>query len=358
MLKQIKRLLISLVILILFGISTPLSAKAVTIDPSSGSDKLPLKLCRVTEAPKPPIFDRKKVHLGITPTGWSNSDDPSIDLVPPIPYQQILSEMELAGFKGSQVSAKYPQDIEVLKSELELRKLKISEPWVGTFFTIGDREGSIKIFKEQMEYMKSLGDRASKVIVVAELGGAVHQQPIEPLNNRPILSDKQWDKLTEGLNEIGKEAHEAGMRLVYHPHVGTGVETSEDIIRLMENTDRKYVKLLLDTGHLYYAGADPLKITEKYADRIGHVHLKNIRKDKLDYSRNKNLSFIDSIKEGVFTIPGDCSGAINFEPIFQKLADAQYKGWLVVEAEQDPNKAEPLLYAQTAREYLHQVTGL
>ena len=153
MLKQIKRLLISVVILIFFGFSTPLSAKAVTIDPSSGSDKLPLKLCRVTEAPKPPIFDSKKVHLGITPTGWSNSDDPSIDLVPPIPYQQILSEMELAGFKGSQVSGKYPQDIKVLKSELELRNLKISEPWVGTFFTIGDRVGSIKSFKEQMEYM-------------------------------------------------------------------------------------------------------------------------------------------------------------------------------------------------------------
>ncbi len=358
MLKQIRPLLISVVILILFSISTPLPAKAVTIDPPGGEDKLPLELCRVGEAPFPPIFNRKKVNLGITPTGWSNSDDPSIDLVPPIPYQQILSEMQLSGFKGSQVSGKYPKDIDILHDELKLRRLKISEPWVGTFFTIGDREGSINIFKEQMEYMKSLGDRASKVIVVAELGGAVHQQPIEPLNNRPILSDDQWNKLTEGLNEIGKSAHEAGMRLVYHPHVGTGVETKEDIDRLMENTNPQYVKLLLDTGHLYYAKADPLEVTEEYADRIGHVHLKNIRQKQLDDSQNRQLSFIESIKNGVFTVPGDCTGVIDFEPIFQTLADAQYKGWLVVEAEQDPNKAEPLLYAQTARNYLYQVTGL
>ncbi|MGD1911498.1 MAG: myo-inosose-2 dehydratase [Rivularia sp. (in: cyanobacteria)] len=350
----------------LFGISTPLPAKAVTIDPLTGEDKLPLKICRVGEAPKPPIFERKKVHLGITPTGWSNSDDRSIDLVPPIPYQQILSEMELAGFKGSQVSPKYPADIDILHDELELRKLKISEPWVGTKFTTNRSEVSKEIFHQQMDYMKSLGDRASKIIVVAELGGAVHQQPVEPLNNRPIYSDEQWDKLTAGLNEIGKEAHEAGMRLVYHPHVGTGVETRKDIDRLMNNTDPKYVKLLLDTGHLYYAGVDPLKVTEDYAYRIGHVHLKNIRKDKLDDSQNKKLSFIESIKNGVFTVPGDCSGVIEFEPIFKALAnfkdkkgeDKTYKGWLVVEAEQDPNKAEPLLYAQTARKYLHQVTGL
>ncbi len=364
MLKQIRRLLISVVILIFMAIATPLPAKAVAIDPSSGSDKLPLKLCRVKEAPLPPIFDRKKVYLGITPTGWSNSDDPSIDLVPPIPYQQILSEMELAGFKGSQVSPKYPQ-IDILHDELGLRKLKISEPWVGTKFTTSKPEVSKEIFHQQMKYMKKLGDRASKVIVVAELGAAVHQQPIEPLKNRPILSNDQWDKLTAGLNEIGKEAHDAGMRLVYHPHVGTGVETAEDIDRLMKNTNPKYVKLLLDTGHLYYAGADPLKVTKKYAHRIGHVHLKNIRQDKLDYSQNKKLSFVESIKEGVFTVPGDCTGAIDFEPIFQTLADFKYKGetkaykgWLVVEAEQDPNKAEPLLYAQVARKYLRQVTGL
>ncbi|MGB5713988.1 MAG: myo-inosose-2 dehydratase [Waterburya sp.] len=309
----------------------------------------------VSESNTTPMFDPQKVRLGITPTGWSNSDDPSIDLVPPIPYQQILSEMALSGFKGSQMSGKYPQDMETLKRELELRDFTISEPWVGTYFTIDDYEDSKKIFHEQLKFMKEIG---GNTLVVAELGGAVHQQPVAPLPNRPIFSDRQWDKLTQGLNEIGKEAAAAGMQLCYHPHVGTGVETLEDIDRLMAGTNPEYLKLLLDTGHLYYAGVDPLVVTQKYADRIKHVHLKNIRKSVLDKSIAKGLSFLNSIREGSFTVPGDQAGVINFKPILEELGKANYEGWLVVEAEQDPNKANPLQYALMARNYLRQETGL
>ena len=303
-----------------------------------------------------PHFNPKKVHLGITPTGWSNGDDPTIDLDPPIPYQQILSEMALSGFQGSQTSGKYPQDIEVLKSELKLRNLKISEPWVGTEFTVaGKRDDTIKEFKKQMKFMKEMGGTK---IVVAELGSAVHQKPVDPLLNRPKFTDQQWQDLTDGLNRLGSMAKDEGMQLCYHPHVGTGVETLDDIDRLMKNTDPRYVKLLLDTGHLYYAGVDPLEVTKKYAQRIKHVHLKNIRQSILDDSIQSGRSFLDSIREGVFTVPGDSEGAIDFQPIFQELAKANYQGWLVVEAEQDPNKVNPLQYAMIAHKYLHEVTGL
>ena len=349
MLKQISRLLVSVVMVILMGIITALPAKAAVT--RSNVDLVSLAPSSNTT----PIFDPKKVHLGITPTGWSNSDDPSIDTVPPTPYQQILSEIALSGFKGSQMSGKYPQDIAVLKRELELRDFTISEPWVGTYFTIGDDEDSQKIFHQQMEFMKEIG---GKTIVVAELGGAVHQQPVAPLPNRPIFSDEQWEALTKGLNELGKEAYKAGMELCYHPHVGTGVETLADIDRLMEGTDPNYLKLLLDTGHLYYADVDPLVVTKKYATRIKHVHLKNIRKDVLEASKKKGLSFLDSIRAGSFTVPGDQEGVIDFKPILEELAQANYEGWLVVEAEQDPNKANPLQYALMARNYLRQVTSL
>ena len=302
-----------------------------------------------------PLFNPETVFLGITPTGWSNSDDPSIDLVPPIPYQQILSEMALSGFKGSQMSGKYPQDINTLKSELALRNLTISEPWVGTFFTIGDQEDSEETFEQQMAFMEEIGEAS---IVVAELGGAVHQQPIAPLPNRPIFDDQQWKALTRGLNRLGKKADAAGMKLCYHPHVGTGVETLSDIDRLMAETDPRYVHLLLDTGHLYYAGVDPLEVTKKYAERIKHVHLKNIRQSKLENAIKNRLSFLDSIREGVFTVPGDSEGVIDFQPIFEELAKANYEGWLVVEAEQDPNQANPLRYALMARKYLREITGL
>lgn len=302
-----------------------------------------------------PLFEPGQVRLGITPTGWSNSDDPGIDLVPPIGYRQILSEMALAGYQGTQMSGKFPADLATLKQELALRDLTISEPWVGTYFSIGDEADSLAAFDRQVAFMKALGETT---IVVAELGGAVHQQPVAPLPNRPIFTDEQWEQVLQGLNDLGRRAHAAGMTLAYHPHVGTGIETLPDIRRLMEGTDPDGVHLLLDTGHLLYAGVDPLEVASTYADRIGHVHLKNIRPRVLQQTVKKGSSFLDSIRQGVFTVPGDPEGSIAFEPIFRALANAGYHGWLVVEAEQDPNMANPLQYARMARQFLRESTGL
>jgi inosose dehydratase len=302
-----------------------------------------------------PLFPDGQVRIGITPTGWSNSDDPSIDLVPPIGYRQILSEMALAGYQGTQMSGKFPADIDTLKQELALRDLTISEPWVGTYFSIGDVDDSVAAFERQVAFMRALGETT---IVVAELGGAVHQQPVAPLPNRPIFTDAQWEQVLKGLNDLGRRAKAAGMTLAYHPHVGTGIETLPDIRRLMEGTDPQGVRLLLDTGHLLYAGVDPVEVATTYADRIGHVHLKNIRPRALQQAVKQGDSFLDSIRQGVFTVPGDPDGTIAFEPIFKALAAAGYHGWLVVEAEQDPNRANPLQYARMARSYLREATGL
>lgn len=357
--KAIGRLSVLLVVFLLLGItSLPLPATAAR----TGNDSVLMSL--VPSLSKPalldPTFDRTKVNLGITPTGWSNSDDLSIDLTPPIPYQQILSEIALSGFVGTQMSPKYPkypEQKELLKSELALRNVRISEPWVGTKFTEpGQENETLKEFNEQVTFMKDMGGTK---IVVAELGGAVHQKPgVDPLTKRPHFTDQQWSDLLKGLNKLGKLAKENGMQLVYHPHIGTGVEDFADIDRLMSGTDPETVKLLLDTGHLYYAGVDPLKVTQTYADRIEHVHLKNIRQSVLDESKKTHRGFLDSIRAGIFTVPGDTKGAIKFQPILQELAKAKYKGWLMVEAEQDPHNTNPLKDAVIARSYLREVTGL
>jgi inosose dehydratase len=355
--RAIGRLSVLLVVFFLLGITGfTLPATAAT----SGNNSVLVSL--VSPSSKPallnPTFDRAKVQLGITPTGWSNSDDLSIDLKPPIPYQQILSEIALSGFKGTQNAPKYPKDIKDLKTELDLRGLTISEPWVGTQFTQGKAEQTLKEFDEQVAFMKEMN---GKKIVVAELGGAVHQDKSkDPLKERPKFTDEQWSALLAGLNTLGEKANENGMQLVYHPHIGTGVENLDDIERLMTGTNEENVKLLLDTGHLYYAGVDPLEVTKQYANRIKHVHLKNIRQSVLDESKKTGRSFLDSIRAGIFTVPGDTAGAIKFEPILQELALAKpkYEGWLMVEAEQDPNNTNPLKDALTARNYLREVTGL
>ena len=297
------------------------------------------------------MFDRDKVFLGITPTGWTNDDSPLIG--DKISFEQVVSEMALAGFEGCSVGHNFPTDVNELRAALDLRGLRVSEPWVSTYFAANDmHEQTIENFKERMGFIKAMGGTD---IVVAELTQAVHQQPVALFPNKPHFTDAQWEAMTSGLNEIGKIARDNDMQLCYHHHMGTGVMTRAETDRLMAATDPELVNLLFDTGHLYWAGDDPLSMAETYADRIKHIHLKDIRQAEMEASNARNESFLDGVLAGVFTVPGD--GAIDFRPILQVLSDSGFEGWLVVEAEQDPAKAHPLTYAMKARAYLREVIG-
>ena len=296
-------------------------------------------------------LERDKVRLGITPTLWSNDDFPSIDIG--ISFGQCVSEMALAGFEGCSVGGKYPTDIAELKRALDLRGLRVSEPWVSTYFTIdGMVEQTLATFHRELEFIKAMGGTD---FVVAEFGGAVNPLPIALFANRPVFDDAQWDALATGLNRLGEIANGEGMRLCYHHHMGTGVMTLAEVDRLMASTDPELVHLLLDTGHLAFAGDDPLAAAQAHAERITHVHLKSVRPDIVERARTEGLSFQAAIEAGVFTVPGD--GSIDFVPILAALAGAGFEGWLVVEAEQDPAKANPLEYALKARGYLRDVLG-
>lgn len=298
------------------------------------------------------MFDPKKVLVGITPTGWTNDDYPALG--EHISFGQCVSEMALAGYQGCSVGHKFPRDPEVLERELSQRGLRVSEPWSSTYFTVNNmRERTIEDFRASMAFIKRMGGTS---VVVAELGHAVHQQPVPPIANKPHFSDAQWKAMVDGLNELGRIAADADMRLCYHHHMGTGVMVRSEVDRLMHETDPEVVHLLLDTGHLYWAGDDPLDLARTYASRIRHVHLKDIRHDVMVRCNATNRTFIESVMEGVFTVPGD--GAIDFRPIFKVLADAKYEGWLMVEAEQDALKANPLDYARKARAYIRETAGV
>jgi inosose dehydratase len=261
--------------------------------------------------------------------------------------------MALAGFEGCSVGHKYPTDPAVLKAELDLRGLQVSEPWVSTFFTISEMERqTVETFHQQLEFIRALGGTD---IVVAELGRSSHPLPVAVYANKAVFDDHQWEALSTGLNKLGEIANGEGMRLCYHHHIGTGVMTRAELDRLMEATDSALVHLLFDTGHMAFAGDDPLGVAETYGERIKHIHLKDIRQDVVDRVRDEGLSFEQGVRAGVFTVPGD--GDLDFPPIFEALAKANFEGWLVVEAEQDPNVATPLKYAKMAREYLREVLG-
>jgi inosose dehydratase len=296
-----------------------------------------------------------KIRIGIQPTGWTNDDFPEIGNG--LPYQQILDQTKEAGFEGGSTGHNYPSHLPSLLHDLQTRHLGITSTWVGTKFTAPDQyDATLQFVRDQVEFLHEVG---ATDIVVAELANAVNQVRTKAvLTDRPIFNEAQWYLLTRGLDEAGKIAADKGMRLSFHPHVGSGVQQAFETRRLMHETDPKYVWLCIDTGHTQFAGDDPRLLAEEHAKRIGHVHLKSVRQAVVDAATAGKYSFYRAILEGVFTVPGDPAGAIDFKDIFGALKAANFSGWIVVEAEQDPAKAPPLQYAKMARAFIKKEFGV
>jgi inosose dehydratase len=265
--------------------------------------------------------------------------------------------MALAGYAGTELGSTYPTDAAELKAALDVRGLAPSGGWVSTWFASkgGAYEQTLQTFRDQIPFFTAIG---LQDVYVAEVTGAVHQQPVPALANRPVFDDAQWEAMVRGLGEMGRIAVDHGLRINYHHHTGTGVQSPADIDRLMADTVAGETWLLLDTAHLIVGGGDPLAVLTAHEGRIGHVHLKDIRRPVLDRMHAADLSFWDALREGIFTVPGDPEGSVDFAPLLRKLADDGWAGWLVVEAEQDPATAHPLEVFTAARRHIADLTGL
>lgn len=292
----------------------------------------------------------EKIKFACAPIAWTNDDMP--ELGKENSFEQCISEMALAGYTGTEIGNKYPKDPNVLKKYLETRNLQVASAWFSSFLTTKPFEETKHAFIQHRDFLHAMG---AKVIVVSEQGRSIQGQMNTPVfNQKPIFSDEEWNKLTQGLEALGEIALEKGMQIVFHHHMGTGVQTTEEIDRLMENTDPVKVSLLFDTGHLVFSGENPMEIFNKYQARIKHVHFKDIREEMAKEVKENKDSFLSGVKKGVFTVPGD--GMIDFNPIMKALHESGYKGWIVVEAEQDPAKANPFEYALKAKKYMESIT--
>lgn len=299
------------------------------------------------------MLDKNKVKLGIAPIAWTNDDMP--DLGKENTFEQCVSEMALAGYTGSEIGNKYPKDFDTLKKALDLRGIEICNAWFSTFLLAKPYEETEKEIIKFADFLHSLG---AKVVGVSEQSYSVQGQMEVPVfENRYIMNNEEWDRLCDGLNRLGRAVRERGISLTFHHHMGTVVQSGEDVKRLMEGTDPEYVSLLFDSGHFSYCGEDPLEMVKKYGNRIKHVHLKNIRPDVVKKVKEDKLSFLQGVRLGAFTIPGD-GEAVDFPSIFHVLKEIGYEGYMVVEAEQDPEIANPLEYAIAARNYIKENTGL
>ncbi|UOF90340.1 myo-inosose-2 dehydratase [Fodinisporobacter ferrooxydans] len=289
---------------------------------------------------------QQEIVWGIAPIGWRNDDIPEIGAGNTL--QHLLSDIVVAGFQGTEVGGFFPEP-NVLNKELKLRNLKIASQWFSSFIIRDGIQEVTKAFHNCCEYLKEVHADA---VVVSEQTYSIQGTEKNVFADKPHFTDEEWNTFCQGLNELGKIAEQYDLKLVYHHHMGTGVQTLEEVDRLMANTDPNYVHLVYDTGHIYVSDGDFMTLLNKHIARIKHVHFKDVRRNVMDECKKQGRSFSQSFLSGMFTVPGD--GCIDFSNVYKALLDSNYKGWIVVEAEQDPSVAHPLEYALIARRYINE----
>jgi inosose dehydratase len=291
--------------------------------------------------------------VGANPIIWSNDD--FHELAGELPLETILHEMRLAGYAGTELGHAYPRTAHELAEPLSRHALRLASGWHSTHLASRDLAGEEQAFRAHLRLLKTFGAR---VAIVAECTRCIHGTRNAALGfgpaAQPRLTDGEWPRLIAGLEHLVNLAATEETRLVYHHHMGTVIQDEPDLDRLLAAVPGLF--LVLDPGHLAFAGMDPVVIAQRHAARIGHVHLKSVRPEIVARARHEGWSFGRAVTEGVFTIPG--GGSVDFPAIFRILAAADYRGWLIVEAEEDPKQVPALPKAKAARDYIRAQTGL
>lgn len=279
------------------------------------------------------------IRFGTNPIAWANDDDTSIGA--DIPTERILHEAgRLIGFDGIENGHRWPEDPEKLRALLAEYGLVFVSGWYSTALLERSVEEEIAAVQSHLARLKHNG---CKVCIVAECSNTVHGDADRPVNDRPVLDAAQMARFGARIEAFAEYLAGQGITLAYHHHMGTVIESPEDIDAFMAATG-PHTHLLFDAGHCAFGGGDPEKVLRRHVGRVAHFHAKNIRPDITARVRGEGLSFLQGVLDGAFTVPGDQEGALDFAPLLGVLAEAGYDGWIVIEAEQDPALRNPLLY--------------
>lgn len=277
------------------------------------------------------------IAIGINPITWSNDDLQSVG--GDISLDTCLGETASAGYAGIELGHKFPRDAKKLKPLLDQHGLALVSGWYSGELLARDSSDEIDAMTAHASLLRDMG---CEVLIFAEVTGCIHSSQDVRLSQRPRISGSDWKQFGKRLTEVGKACAGFGLKLCYHHHMGTVVQSGADMDALMQETGDD-VFLLLDTGHAFFAGADPVGLAKQYGGRVGHLHCKDVREFVMRRCINRDSSFLDAVIDGVFTVPGD--GCIDYEGVFAAMRDVAYEGWAVVEAEQDPSVATPSVYA-------------
>jgi inosose dehydratase len=277
------------------------------------------------------------IRLGVNPLTWTIDDLPEVGGETSL--ETCLTEARAAGFDGVELGCKFPRTAPELRAALAPHGLALVSGWYSTNLLERDAAAEFDAMRQHRELLAALG---CAVVVVAETTRCIHGDRRARLSQRPVLAASDWPRFAARLEDLGARLQDTGLVLAYHHHMGTVVQTEDEVDRLMDACDDT-VSLLLDTGHLTFAGGDPARAASRHASRIAHVHCKDVRHTVLERSLNRDSSFLDAVLDGVYTVPGD--GCVDYPAVLAPIARAGYGGWLVVEAEQDPSIAPSAEYA-------------
>jgi inosose dehydratase len=291
------------------------------------------------------------VKLGINPIGWTN--DCMQWLGDFITLERCLAEVKQAGFSGVELGRKFPREAERLGPLLREYGLSLASGWYSAQLLTRDAKAEIAAMEDHLRLLAGMG---SPVMVFAETTGEIINHVGAPASSRPRIEGvAAWKRLGQRFTAVADHMLKRGVRMAVHHHMGTVIETADDVDRLMENCGPS-VGLLLDAGHMTFAGGDPVAVAKRHAKRIVHVHCKDVRRYALTACRSRDVSFSQAVLEGLFTAPGD--GMVDFPGLFKVLSGAGYSGWLIQEAEQDPRVAHPLTYARLGCAHLRRLAGV
>ena len=278
------------------------------------------------------------ILYGTNPIAWSNDDDTTIGAH--LSLDDCLSDCRRIGFDGIEKGHKMPSDGAALKARLAEYGLRYAAGWHSTNLLVNDLDAEKAALQVFIDMTKAAG---GDHINACECSNTVHGNDAIPVNDRPVLTDAQWERFSTGYEALSRFAAEQGVKMGYHHHMGTIIESAADIDRFMAMAGPA-TRLLLDTGHCAFGGADPAEVAGEYMGRVSHIHAKNVRPEVMAEVRELNLSFLEGVRRGAFTVPGDPEGCVAFEPVLKSAAEHGYQGWLVIEAEQDSAVREPFRY--------------
>jgi len=288
------------------------------------------------------------MKLATAPVNWNNAD--VTDYRPWIPYPALLDEMVAAGYNATEWGMNMERDAAKLLADLQQRNLQILGGFVG--LELRNREKRDKEIARALEIGRFFQSVGAPYLIAADSGDDRRRSEAGHVDPNGALTKEQWNSLTTGLNDLATELAPMGIKVVFHNHVGTYVETEPETARLLEETDPALVSWCLDCGHLAYGGGDTLRALQKYGNRVGYVHIKDVDGQVLQKSRENGWSFAQALKSYIFAPLGE--GIARVPEVIDSLRQAGYTGWVVVE--QDTTPDDPTEVAAKNRIYLEPLT--